>query len=107
MARVDGDGEGRRERRVVFGDHGREMQTARVLERERRADDPARMADDEGHFLGRAERGGDDEVAFVFAIVIVGDDDDLASRHGLDGFSDGMGQGDLRNPPLAAPASHI
>ena len=53
---------------------------------------PLRMADDEGHFLGRAERRGDDEIAFVFAIVVIGDDDDLAARHGLDGFSDGMGQ---------------
>ena len=92
VARIDGDGEGRGERRVVFRDHGRKMQTARLLERERRADDAARMADDEGHFLGRAERRGDDEVAFVFAIVVIGDDDDFATGHGLDGFSDGMGQ---------------
>ncbi|KAF0211484.1 MAG: hypothetical protein FD172_1899 [Methylocystaceae bacterium] len=68
------------------------MQATRLLQRERRADDPARMADDEGHFLGRAERGGDDEVAFVLAIVVIGDDNDFATGHGLDGFSDRMGQ---------------
>ena len=31
----------------------------------------------------------DDQVALVLAIVIVGDDDDLAAREGLDGLGDG------------------
>ena len=97
MADVDRDGEGGAERRVVVGDHRREMQPARVFQRQRRADDAAAMADDEGHLLGRAERRGDDEVAFVLAVVVVGDDDDLAARDGLDGLGDGMGQADLRD----------
>ena len=93
VARVHRDGEGGAERRVIGRDHGREMQPARVLERQGRADDAAAMADDEGHFFGRAERGGEDEVAFILAVVVIGDDDDLAAPDRLDGLGDGMGQG--------------
>ncbi len=101
VAGVDRDGEGGAERRVVLRDHGREMQTPRVFQRQRRADDAAAMADDEGHFLGRAERGRDDEIALVLAVVVVGDDDDFAARDRLDGFCDGMGQGCLRNRAIS------
>ena len=37
--------------------------------------------------------GGDDHVAFVFAIVVVGDDDDFAAGEGFDGFVDAVGHG--------------
>ena len=52
---VNGDGEGGAERSVVDRDHWRKMQPARLLCRQRRANDPAAVADDEGHLLGRAE----------------------------------------------------
>ena len=67
---------------------GARLQPARVVAGQRRADDAAAVADDEGHLLGRAQRGGDDHVALVFAIVVVGDDDDLAARERFDGLTD-------------------
>ena len=94
MAHVDRDGEGGTERGVVFRHHGIEMQVARLLDAERRADDARRVADDEGHLLRRAERGGDEQVALVLAVVVVGHDDDLALGEGLDRRIDfGVGVG--------------
>ena len=84
VAHVDRDGEGGAERRVVLRHHRIEMQAARVLGAERRADDAGRVADDERHLLRRAERGGDEQIALVLAVVVVGDDDDLAFGEGLD-----------------------
>src|SRR5262245_13873326 len=40
------------------------------------------MANNECHLFRRAQRSRDEQIAFVFAIVIVGDDDDPASRKG-------------------------
>ena len=73
--------------RVVVGDHRREVQPARGLAGDRRADDAAGIADDERHLLGGGVNGGDDQVALVLAVVIVGDDDDLAAGEGVDGFA--------------------
>ena len=84
VAHVDRDGEGGAERGVVFRHHRIEMQAARELGAERRADDARGVADDERHLLRRAERGGDEQVALVLAVVVVGDDDDLAVGEGLD-----------------------
>ena len=88
VADIHGDGEGCPERRVVGGDHRRQMQPAGVLERQRRADDAAAMADDEGDLLGRRGAGGHHEVALVFPVVVVGHDDDLATADRLDGLGD-------------------
>ena len=60
------------------------MQVTRVFGAERRADDARRIADDERHLLRRAERGRDEQVALVLAVVVVGDDHDLAFGEGLD-----------------------
>jgi hypothetical protein len=60
------------------------------------------MANDEGHFLGRAERGGDNKIAFVLTVVVIGDDDNLAPANGLDGLGDGMRHADLHKPPGGA-----
>ena len=84
---IDRDREGGAVDRVVVGDHRREVQPARGLAGDRRADDAAGMADDERHLLGRGVDGGDDQVALVLAVVIVGDDDDLAAGEGVDGFA--------------------
>ncbi len=81
---VDRDGEGGAKRRVVHRHHRRQLQSARVIAENRRANDAAAVTDDERHLLGGAGRGGDDHVAFVFAIVIVGDDNNLAARDRLD-----------------------
>ena len=76
---IDRDRESGAVDRVVVGDHRREVQPARGLAGDRRADDAAGMADDERHLLGGGVDGGDDQVALVLAVVIVGDDDDLAA----------------------------
>ena len=63
------------------------------------------MADDEGHLLRRAERGGADQIALVLAIVIIGDDDDLAARDGFDRFRDGMGHNGISHDFAAGEES--
>src|SRR5207247_9961260 len=62
--------------------HGVEMQALGLLGRERCADDARSIANDEGHLFRRAKRRRDEQVAFVFAVVIVGDDDDLPRAKG-------------------------
>ena len=81
---VDRDGEGGAERGVVLRHHRIEMQAPRLFGAERRADDARGIADDERHLLRRAERGRDEQIALVLAVVVVGDDDDLAFGEGLD-----------------------
>ena len=76
---VDRHRESRAERRVIGGDHGIEVQALGVLRRQGRADDAGGMADDEGHFLRRAQRRRHEQVALVLAVVVVGDHDDLAA----------------------------
>ena len=88
VAHVDRDGEGGAERGVVFRHHRIEMQAARMLGAERRANDAGRIADDERHLFRRAERGGDEQVALVLAVVVVGDHHDLAFGESLDGGVD-------------------
>ena len=83
---VHRDGEGGAERRVVVGHHRREMQAPRLGDAERRADDAAAIADDEGHFLRRAQARGHHQIAFVLAVVVIGHDDDLAALHRFDGL---------------------
>ena len=84
MTNVDRDRKRRAERRVVERDHRIEMQAPRLLGRERRTDDAGRMPNDECHLFGRAKARRNEKVALVFAIVIVGDNDDLAPSKGRD-----------------------
>jgi hypothetical protein len=70
-----------------------EPQPPRVLGGDRRADNAGGMPDDERHLLRAAERRRHDQVALAFAVVIVGDDDDLAIGKGLQHFGDRMGHG--------------
>ena len=67
------------ERRIVARHHRVEMQPPRFIRRQRRADDTGRIADDERHLLGRAQRSRNKQIAFVLAVVVVGDDDDFAA----------------------------
>ncbi len=83
-----GDGEGRRVGRIVFRHHGVEVEALGLFLRHRRADDAGGVAHDEGHLFRRAVDGGDDQVAFVLAVVVVGDDNDLAGLEGPDGIDD-------------------
>lgn len=85
MLDVDSDGEGRAERGVVLRYHGIEAQALGLFQRQGGADDAAAMADDEGHLLGGEMTRGDDQVAFVLAVVVVDHHHDLATGKGLDG----------------------
>ena len=60
------------------------MKAFRLFLRERRAHDARRMADDERHFLQRAQRRGDEKIALVLAVVIIGDDHHLSPGEGGD-----------------------
>ncbi len=82
VADIDRDREGGAEGRIVQGHHGIKMQALRFLRRQRHAHDARGVADDEGHLLGRAPGSGDEQVAFVLAIIVVGHHDDLAAPEG-------------------------
>lgn len=43
------------------------------------------VLDHPSHLLGRAACSGDDDVALVFAALVVHDDDKLSARYGCDG----------------------
>ena len=90
MTNIGRHGEGGAERRVIGRHHRSEIQPPRIVAGQRNADDAAAIADDEGHLLGGAKRSGDDQVALVLAIVVVGDGDDLATGESLDGVCDGI-----------------
>ena len=75
---------------IVFGHHRREVQALGLFLRHWRADDARGVTHDEGHLVGRAVNGGNDQVPFVLAAVIVGDDDDFAGFKGADRLDDAL-----------------
>ncbi len=100
MATIDRDGKGGAERRIIGGNHWIKMQPLGVLRRNRRAYDSRGIADNEGHLFRRAKRCGDEEIAFIFAIVIIGDDHDLArGKRGEDSLHALVIVKQLRNLP--------
>jgi hypothetical protein len=70
--------------RIVVGDHGVQVQPLGLLARHRRADDARCVAHDEGHLVRRAVHGGDNQVAFVLAAAVIGDDNDFTGFNGAD-----------------------
>jgi hypothetical protein len=82
---------------VVVRDHRVEPEPPRVLGGDRGADDARGVPDDEGHLVGGAKRGGNDQVALALAVVVVGHDDDLAIGEGLQDFRNWMGH-EMRFP---------
>ena len=68
-----------------------EPQAARVFRGDRRADDARGVADDEGHLLGGAERGCDDQIALTFTVIVISDDDEFALGKGLQDFLNRIG----------------
>lgn len=74
---VDGDGVCGLVGVGVVGDHLREVQGGGARDGEGGAYVAGRVADHEGGFGGGEGRGGDDEVAFVFARGGVEDDDEF------------------------------
>ena len=55
-----------------------------------KTDHAARVADHERHLVGRHLLGGDDEIAFVLAVLVVDDDDELAALDRVDRALDGF-----------------
>ena len=75
VADVHRNGERGAERRIVERHHRIEMQPAGLLRRQRRADDARGVADNERHLFRRAQARCDKQIALVFAVVVIGDDD--------------------------------
>ena len=94
FARLDRDGEGGAERRLVLVRHLPQPQLVAALLREAEADEPARVRDHEVDRLRRRELGGDRQVALVLAVLVVDDDDEAAGADVLDRLLDG-GEGAL------------
>ncbi len=77
------------EARCVARRHGRQLQRVADFRAERKADQAAGVPRHEVDDLGRDFLGGDGEIAFVFAIFVVDDDQHPAGPKVLDGFGDG------------------
>ena len=63
------------------------LQAAGGIAGHRRTNDAAGMADHECQLVGRRMFGRKDQVAFVLAVVVVGDDDDFAALEGANCFN--------------------
>jgi hypothetical protein len=87
-ARVDGDRVARPQERRVVRDGGLEAQLAGPLGQQRHAKLPAAVRHHEIHELGGDFLGGADEIALVFAVLVVDDDGDAALRDPLQGLFD-------------------
>ncbi len=76
---VDGDGEGCAAGCGVYGGLGVELEAVALIFGEREAHVTERVLEHEGDCFGRGELGGEDKVAFVLAIFVIGEDDHFAS----------------------------
>ena len=100
VAVIDRNGKGGAVNRVVVGDHRRQMEPPSDLPGQRRADDAASMADDKRHLFRRGVDRGNDQITLVLAVVVIGDDDDLAGGECVDRLADtGLGQFILSQTP--------
>ena len=96
---LDGDGEGSGVDGAVVGRHRRQAQVLAALARQRQADQAAAIACHEVDGFGRDMVGGQDQVAFVFAVFVIDQDHHLARAHvghdighGGDGSEHGIGR---------------
>ncbi len=85
---VYGNGKGGGVGAIVFRDHGVEIEAFCLFPWHGRADDAGGVAHDKGHFFRRAVHRGNDQIAFVFAVVIIHDNNDLTGLEGPDSFND-------------------
>jgi hypothetical protein len=76
------------ERGRVLADHQRQFKPLAGLGQERHAELAAAVSDHEVDDFGRDPLGGGDEIALVFAVLVVDHDDHAALADGLDGFFD-------------------
>ena len=88
-ARVDGFGEGGAVDGSVDRRHEREVELVAALFGERQADQAAAVLGHEVDGFGGDFFGGHGEVAFVFAVFVVDEDDHAALADFFDGFFDG------------------
>ena len=72
--RIAGDGVGGALGVLVVGDHGRQVHLVGTLVAHGRAHDAGGVANHEAHQLGGCVLGSEDDVTFVFAVLIVNDD---------------------------------
>ena len=91
--RGDRHGEGRAERRLVIADHHAQTELIDPLGRHRQANQPAPVLGHEVDRLGGGQFGGHAEVALVFALLVIHQDDHAAAADLLERFLDGDERG--------------
>ena len=85
---LDGDGEGRSERRLVPLGHRPQRELVAPVRREAEADEASRVRRHEVDRLGSDELRGDRQVALVLAVGVVDDDDEPPGADVLDRLFD-------------------
>ena len=83
---VDGNGEGCFMVVCIFTDHLGQAEFMGIFDAHRHADQALAVAGHKVHVFRRAVLGGADEVAFVFPVFVIDDDDDFSLTEILDGF---------------------
>ena len=73
--RLDRDGERRLKGRFVVADHQGQVELARLVRRQRQADEPPAVGGHEVDGFRRRFFSGQDEIALVLAVLVVGEDD--------------------------------
>src|ERR1700730_6141749 len=76
--------------RFIGRDHWLKIEPSRIGAGYRGADDPAAIADDESHFFRRAKRCGTNQISLVFAVVVIGDNDNFTACNRFDRLRDRM-----------------
>ena len=89
LARLDRDGEGGPERRLVLVGHLAQAELVATLLGQAQTDEAARVRDHEVDRVGGGELRRDREVALVLAVLVVDDDDEPALADLLDRLLDG------------------
>ena len=89
FARLDRDGEGGLVARAVVAAHQRQAELLDAVAGQRQADQAARVAGHEVDRVGRGELRGDDQVAFVLAVLVIDQDEHAAVARFLDQFLGG------------------
>ena len=104
---VDGDGVGGAVLVLVDGVHGQQPEPVADRAVQRDAEVAGGVAHHEGHQLRGGLLGGEDQVAFVLAILVIDDDDGLARRDVGDRPFDGVQSGHLASMDHRTRASSL